>query len=476
MILESKIIRFFILIYNFIKKDFKNSFFNKVLLAIASFIERLLSGSFMLSFFSKESRHYINFNGMKKQGVVMQVIDSSIMFKLLDFINRFYLIEIFFISSMVFLPTKFSLVLAVALIINSGYKMIRNGGFINISHIMVLLFAIILLLSGFTGIGKGDVYLVTTIYSVYIISSFAMMVAMKDKKCLVWILVALVFVMAICSLYGFYQYFIGGVNIDPAWIDEEMFGKNTKRIYSFFKNPNVYGIFLVMILPISLSLVFYFKNIFVKLIFLGIFMAGVINVAFTMSRGSMISLLVAIYIMLIFIDRRFIVLGLLGLFVLPFVLPKSVIYRIMSIGNLKDSSSAYRISIYLATLNMIKDFLFTGIGLGSFKEVYHVYAFSASKSFHAHNTYLMVLVEEGLLGIITYLSIILAMSKETISYFINNKSRYRYLVIACFSGIMGASVQAIFEHIWHNFDIMFIYFVILLAGVSLTKKLTERKE
>ncbi len=476
MILESKIIRFFIMIYNFIKKDFTNSLFNKVLVAIAHFIERLLSGSFILSFFNRESKHSISFSGMKKDSAIAKIIDSSLLFRLLDFINSFYLIEILFVLSIVFLPTTLSIAFSVVLIINSGYKMIRSGGFISITHVLVLLFALIMLFSGLTGIGDGDVYLVTIIYTVYIISTFMMMVAMKDKKGLLWILVALILVMALSSLYGFYQYFISGVTLDPAWIDEEIFNKNTKRIYSFFGNPNVYGIFLVMTLPICLSLVFYFKNILAKLMFLGIFMAGVINVVFTMSRGSMISLLITIYIMLIFIDRRFIVLGLIGLIMLPFVLPQSVIYRIMSIGNLKDSSSAYRISIYLATFNMIRDFLFTGVGLGSFKEVYHLYAFSASKSFHTHNTYLMVFVEEGLLGITTFLSIILFMSREIISYFINNKNRYRYLAIACFAGIMGASVQAVFEHIWHNFDLMLVYFIIVLAGVSLTKKLTERKE
>ncbi len=475
MILESKIIRFFIMIYNFIKKDFTNSIFNKVLLAIAHFIERLLSGSFILSFFSKESRGTISFNGMKKDSYLMKAMDASLFFKLLDFINRFYLIEILFVLSIVFLPTKLSLVFAMLIIVNSGYKMIRCGGFISISHILVLLFGLIMLFSGLTGIGDGEVYLVTIIYTVYIISSFMMMVAMKDKKGLILLLLALVLVMALSSLYGFYQYFIGGVDLDPAWIDKELFNKNTKRIYSFFGNPNVYGIFLVIVLPICLSFVFYFKNIFVKFVFLGIFMAGLINVAFTMSRGSIISLLIAIYIMLIFIDRRFIVLGIIGLLILPFVLPQSLLIRIMSIGNLKDSSSAYRISIYLATINMIKDFFFTGVGLGSFKEVYHIYAFSASKSFHTHNTYLMVFVEEGILGIITFLGIILFSSKEIISYFINNKNKYRYLAIACFSGIMGASVQALFEHIWHNFDLMLVYFIVLLVGASLTKKLTERK-
>ena len=50
---------------------------------------------------------------------------------------------------------------------------------------------------------------------------------------------------------------------------------------------------------------------------------------------------------------------------LPFVLPETIINRFLSIGNMADSSTSYRVYIWLGTIAMLKDYWFCGIGPGA---------------------------------------------------------------------------------------------------------------
>ena len=60
---------------------------------------------------------------------------------------------------------------------------------------------------------------------------------------------------------------------------------------------------------------------------------------------------------------------------LPFIIPETMVERMMSVGNLGDSSTSYRVFIWLGTLEMLKNFWLGGIGMGegAFRTVYPLY-------------------------------------------------------------------------------------------------------
>ena len=69
-----------------------------------------------------------------------------------------------------------------------------------------------------------------------------------------------------------------------------------------------------------------------------------------------------------------------------------------------------RLGIWSRAIFMIQDFSFTGIGMGSFKEVADtLYPFFSSpgRIFHAHNLFLQVTVDLGIPGLIAWLAILL---------------------------------------------------------------------
>jgi O-antigen ligase len=66
-----------------------------------------------------------------------------------------------------------------------------------------------------------------------------------------------------------------------------------------------------------------------------------------------------------------------------------------------DSSTAYRVYIWIASLRLIEKFWPSGIGTGVdvFMQVYPKYALSGvAMAPHAHNLFLVVMVELGIAG------------------------------------------------------------------------------
>ena len=49
---------------------------------------------------------------------------------------------------------------------------------------------------------------------------------------------------------------------------------------------------------------------------------------------------------------------------IAFIIPQTIVDRIMSVGNMEDSSTSYRVYIWMGTLGMMKHYWLGGIGMG----------------------------------------------------------------------------------------------------------------
>ena len=77
-----------------------------------------------------------------------------------------------------------------------------------------------------------------------------------------------------------------------------------------------------------------------------------------------------------------------------------MINRFASIGNLGDSSTSYRVYIWMGTLAMLKDYWMCGIGPGdaAFNLVYPKYSYSGIVAPHAHNLFLQIVCDAGVVA------------------------------------------------------------------------------
>lgn len=287
------------------------------------------------------------------------------------------------------------------------------------------------------------------------------------------------------ALYGVVQNFTG-VQSTESWVDEEMFADIKVRVYSFFNNPNVLGEFLVMTIPMTVALIWGKAKNMHKALYTFVLISMIACMIFTWSRGAWLGVFLACALFFVIMDKRWVLVGILGLMLLPVLLVISgntaILERLFSIGNTADTSTAYRVSIWQAAIHIIRDYWLCGIGVGSeaYKSVYPVYALSgADFALHSHNLYLQIWVEMGIVGIVSLFSVIISFIKEVFSESViqlRKKDNAAKLVIALGAGLIGYMFQGLTDYVWYNYKILMIYWIILALGISGKQILTRPKK
>ena len=309
------------------------------------------------------------------------------------------------------------------------------------------------------------------LYFVFALSYFLIVNNIKTKN--QWYNLLVVYVLAglLVGLYGVYQNYFVSVT-DTSWVDEDMFTEIKTRVYSTFDNPNVLGQYLVMVIPVAFAMMWSEKGAIKKLFYLAVTAVMGACLIFTWSRAAWVGIMLAIGFYMVMKDRRWASLLVVALLVMPFVLPESIISRITSLGNMKDSSTAYRFSVWLSSLRMAKDYWLSGIGLGAgaFERVYQKYALNgAGFALHAHNFYIQLVVEMGVLGIVSFVALIISAYKKIISIKDKN-SVNNNIALAMGGALVGYMFQGVAENLWYNYRMILLFFIylgILESGANL---------
>ncbi len=260
------------------------------------------------------------------------------------------------------------------------------------------------------------------------------------------------------------------------WQDEEMFEEIAGRACSTFENPNVLGEFFLLTIPLTIARLFAAKTVKGKLIYALAGAMQILCMVFTYSRGCWLGIMFAAVIFLALCGKKLFVFMTVGVFALPFVIPQSIIDRLLSIGNTADTSTAYRVFIWEGTCRMLKDTWLYGIGLGSdaFNSVYPRYALGAITAPHPHNLFLLILAETGLIGAIM-LAVVLLMYFRTTGRVCRKNSNFKVYAVAFASAMAGYLLQGMFDNVWYNYRI-YALFVIILAFAAALRDIAEVKK
>lgn len=332
---------------------------------------------------------------------------------------------------------------------------------------LVVLFFIVLCYSTLTSYFIKDSINVLVVHTLMVAFYFVLTRTINSRYKLYLLVVLLIISASITSLYGVYQYF-GGSATTEAWVDTEMFADIQSRAGSTFSNPNILGEYLIMMIPLALSLLWYRKKFAYKVIFAGMLGLMGICMLLTFSRGAWLGLIVALVGFSVIKDKRLFILFIIGLFIAPFILPPSIMNRFTSIGNLADTSSSYRMSILLGSLRMAQDYWITGIGLGSqaFKAIYPKYSLAAAYAHHSHNVYIQVILEMGIAGALVFMLIILVFVRAILARQKKIKDVFLSTVmLAACAGVIGYLVQGLVEYIWYNYRVLQTFWVVLAVGL-----------
>ncbi|MBQ9939936.1 MAG: O-antigen ligase family protein [Clostridia bacterium] len=278
---------------------------------------------------------------------------------------------------------------------------------------------------------------------------------------------SLVFSMFITTIIGLYQKFFMTAN--TTWHDTTMFEDIGTRIYSTFQNPNVYGEYLVMSIPVAVALLFTCTGqgkrypVFIACV------SALLALVYTQSRGAWLAFIISMAIYLMVKTSRILVVYLLGIFsipLLPAILPESIVSRFTSIGNLADSSTSYRVSIWEAAVKMIGDFFAGGIGIGTsaFSKVYPSYSLAGIEAApHSHQLFFQIAIEMGVFALICFLVIIFMAVRKNSHALICHGTGNEYTLIssAALCGIIGMLVQGMTDYVWYNYRVFGMFWIIL---------------
>lgn len=284
-----------------------------------------------------------------------------------------------------------------------------------------------------------------------------------EGKKLDWLMVTLIGAGVAVAAYGFYQYLFPE-GFENTWTDTDMFSTISFRVYSTLENPNVLGEYFLLVIPLAFALALNAENWKKRIPFLAAALVMGVCLVLTYSRGCYLGMLFAAAVFLVLLDRRFILVGIIAVALCPLYLPESVLARFTSIGDMTDTSTSYRVCIWMGTFAMLKDYWFCGIGPGTdaFNKVYPEYAYSSITAPHSHNLYLQILCDTGICGIVIFLLLLAAfyrMMFSTIRWETDRKTKH--LQIAGVSAVSGFLVQSMTDYTFYNYRVMLLFFCMM---------------
>lgn len=282
------------------------------------------------------------------------------------------------------------------------------------------------------------------------------------------------------GLYGIWQAIVG-VPVNPSQIDVNLNEGMPGRIFSTIGNSNSYAEVLVMFLPFYMAVILSSKSIFRKLVFAALAVPPFLSLLLTFSRSSWIGFAVAVLVFVFFWKRKlipFIIAA--GLLCIP-VLPQSIYRRILTIFNPNDTSASYRILIYRTIGPVLKDYWFTGIGLGTdaFMKVVQNYALYTKGAVppHSHNVFAQVWLETGIVGILSYTGFLLGLLKRGIKNITGKTDAYtRHFITAGISALIGISIVSVAEYVWFYHRVMILFWVVaalVMACLNISRESTK---
>lgn len=271
---------------------------------------------------------------------------------------------------------------------------------------------------------------------------------------------------------------LGGLDVNMSYVDMAINKGMPGRVLAFFDNPNAFAEVLVMLLPLAAALVLGSRTLWGRIAALVPLGLGVVALAMTYGRASYIGFAVSMVVFVFLWKRKILpALLLLGVALFPF-LPDTVFNRILTIFNSKDTSTASRFPLYEAALRMVAERPIRGAGLGTDAVRYAIRELNlyhgAAPFVHAHNTFLQIWLETGLLGVVSFFAAMVHTVKSAgrVSKMEHCPNEVRLVTIGAAAALAGTLVNSLADYLWNYPRVMVVFwfvFAILLSGVKLAK-------
>jgi len=302
---------------------------------------------------------------------------------------------------------------------------------------------------------------------------------LKDSRHLKRIITAIISGLYLASLDAIHQLYFGYDFFRHKPYD---FAIGLPRLKAAFPHTNIFAVFLALLLPICASLALYYLKGKRKLLLSLLAALAAYCLFFTFSRGAIVGFLAAVLFMgVLKRDKLIFLLLIITLVVGPFIIPKSIHHWVKSRDSLWEVLlDKERINIYKTSLNMIKAHPFIGVGVNTYCLNYQKYkiketsGFTGNAQYYAHNIYLHMAGEIGLLGLAVFLWLLFVLFKKWFLFY-KRKDITDFLKISSLgivAGIIAFLINGLTETnlYYSKVATLFWFQVSLLLGIFNLKK------
>ena len=438
--------------------------------------------------------------------------DGSLLIKLLLWLLFFLTPLIFYAWATTFNITKETFAELIILVIFTlwFFRLTELGNY----HLLksrltfpILVFLIILTFSLFQTTDYYTSILDLARWLVYILTYFIIISSIEEEKWVLAMLFASLFAAFLAASYSILQFY--GIEL-PFW--RKIGGR--MRLFSTFGNPNYLAGYLSACLPLSFMLYLSSEDKLQRSILFPLIAVLYASLLMTFTRGAWIAFFLSAVLvtatLLTYCGRRLfeknrtkilkLILALLAITAIystPNPLNpqgKNVLERGVSAANLEQSSIQQRFLIWLSTLELIEERPLLGWGVGTFGlqyplaqgkllscERYRKYIPFANKSINAHNDYLHLASETGLIGLASFLLIAFLFYRTCFAHLRKRKEERRlekkdvhkdeFLLIGLMGSATAILAHGLFSFPFHVTQNGLLFFLAL----SLATLLTERR-
>lgn len=288
------------------------------------------------------------------------------------------------------------------------------------------------------------------------------------------------------GVVGLRQWFFGADAL-ATWVDPESSLAGTTRVYSFLGNPNLLAGYLLPAVIFSAAAVFAWKRWLAKTLAIVMFLCNSLCLVLTFSRGGWIGFVIACFCMLMLLVHWFsiylprfwqrwalpIVLGTsAAVVVLAVIAVEPLRDRVLTIfSGREDSSNNFRINVWMAVIEMIKDRPVLGIGPGNdaFNRIYPQYQATGFTALSAYSIFLEVAVETGLIGLTCFLWILLVTFNQCwvqLQRLRQIGSSEGFWLMAAGASMVGMLAHGLVDTVWYRPQVSTLWWLMIALVTS----------
>ncbi len=296
----------------------------------------------------------------------------------------------------------------------------------------------------------------------YLLLFYLVINLLRDRADLLLMARVTVFLGALIALYGVAQYLIG-VEIPSNWTDRAETAVRT-RVFSIFSNPNILGGYLVLVTPITFGMAYTADTPAKKVFYWLCGLCMCLACLFTMTRGAWFALVVAAVCFALLIDRRLLLLMLVGgvaACFLPFVRSRiGYLFTDSFIESNNRGGRAARWDRAFGYLDRAGRWA-QGLGFGRYGGAVAMQnPINATFEYaYVDNYYVKILAENGVVGLSGFLvSMLLLLWNGARAVAASVRARLKPLTAGMLCGLIGMLTASFFESLWEEPYLMAMFF------------------